>query len=299
MKFAKLLASVNSDLDKARVQESELEAARRDAAQANAQAENLASLLAILNSERSQQSPDPFKLNEQLPTLYTGTPDIPALATAHVKVGNIFLARGDLAEALNSYREGLIVADRLAKAGPDGVEWQHKITLIFIKVGDVLMAQGNFAEAVKSYQDALSVAHRFAESNSESVAWQRSLSLAYSKVGDALAARGNLAEALKSLQDGLAVRERVAKASSRDTEAQHDLAIGRAQVATVLAEQGDTSQALELLQQARVIIAKLLEQSPSDPQLSNDVVTIDNKIAKLEQISAARAEAAQPEKADR
>jgi tetratricopeptide (TPR) repeat protein len=227
-RFAKLFASVNSDRDRAQAQESALETARQDAEQAKAQAAKFASLLAVLNSERPQQSQDAFKLNEQLPTVYTGTPDIPALATANIEVGNILLARGDFAEALKSYREGLTVAERLAKAGPDGVGWQHKITLIFIKVGDVLMAQGNFAEALKSYQDALAVADRFAESNSESVKWQRSLSLAYSKVGDALAAGGNLAEALKSLQDGLAIRERVAKASSSDTEAQRDLAIGRA-----------------------------------------------------------------------
>jgi tetratricopeptide (TPR) repeat protein len=153
--------------------------------------------------------------------------------------------------------------------------------------------------ALKSYQDALAVANRFAESKSESVKWQRDLSLAYSKVGDALAAGGKLDEAIKSLQDGLAIRERAAKASPSDIEAQHDLAIGRAQVAAVLAEQGDALHALELLQQARGIIAKLAERSPGDHQMSNELVMIDNNIANLQQMSAARAEAAQPENADR
>jgi hypothetical protein len=66
----------------------------------------------------------------------------------------------------------------------------------------------------------------------------------------------------------------------------------------VLAEQGDALHALELLQQARGIIAKLAEQSPGDHQMSNELVMIDNNIGNLEQISA-RAEAAQPENADR
>jgi tetratricopeptide (TPR) repeat protein len=294
-----LFASVSSDRDKASAQESELETARRDAEQAKAQTATFASLLAILNSESPQQSQDTFELKEQPPTIYTGNSDIPALATANIKVGNILLARGDLAEALKSYREGLTVAERLAQAGPDGVGWQNKIVLISIKVGDVLMAQGNFADALKSYQDALAVANRFAESKFESVKWQRDLSLAYSKVGDALAAGGKLDEAIKSLQDGLAIRERAAKASPSDIEAQHDLAIGRAQVAAVLAEQGDALHALELLQQARGIIAKLAERSPGDHQRSNELVMIDNNIANLQQMSAARAEAAQPENADR
>jgi chromosome segregation ATPase len=101
-KFAKLFASVTSDRDKARAQESELETARQDAEQAKAQAANFASLLANLNPERPQQSPDAFKLTEQPPTIYTGTPDTPALVTAQIKAGNILLARGDFAEALES-----------------------------------------------------------------------------------------------------------------------------------------------------------------------------------------------------
>ena len=62
-------------------------------------------------------------------------------------------------------------------------------------------------------------------------------------------------------------------------------------------QQGDASRALDLLQQARVIIARLVEQSPGNHQLSKDLAMFDDNIAKLEQISATGAEAAQPEQA--
>jgi hypothetical protein len=54
-----------------------------------------------------------------------------------------------------------------------------------------------------------------------------------------------------------------------------------------------------LLKQDRLIIARLLEQSPNDDQLSKDIAVFDANIAKLEQISAPGAEAAQPEQAVR
>ena len=204
-KFARLFASVNSELENAKAQQSELETAKQDAEQAKAQAAEYASLLANLDASGDLQTSDSpqqpaltFEPNEQPPTIYVDTPDTPALATAHIKVGNILMARGDLVEALESYRDGLAVADRLAEAEPENAAWQHKTTQIFIKVGDVLMAQGNFAEALNSYRDALPVADRLAKSDPENADWQRNLSLAYNKIGDALAAGGNLTEALQS-----------------------------------------------------------------------------------------------------
>ena len=290
--------------------QSELETARQDAKQAKAQATVFAHLCAIENenvqrkpktkgsgdlqtSDSAQQPATAFGVNEQPTTIDVDTPDTPALATAHVKIGDILKAQGDLVQALKWYRDGLAVAKSVAKADPKNAEWQHKITLIHIKVGEVFMAQGNFAEALKSYRDGLAVADLLAKSDPENVDWQRTLSVAYNKVGDALEAEGNLTEALQMFQDSLAIRERLAKANPSDTDSQRDLAISQGNVAAVLAKQGDTSRALDLLQQARVIIARLKEQSPDD-QLSNDLAEFDAEIAKLKQASASEPEAAQP-----
>ena len=101
-KFARLFASVNSELENAKAQQSELETAKQDAEQAKAQAAEYASLLANLDASGDPQTSDSpkqpaqtFKPNEQPPTIYVGTPDTPAIATAHIKVGNILIgARG-------------------------------------------------------------------------------------------------------------------------------------------------------------------------------------------------------------
>ena len=254
--------------------QSELKTARHDAEQAKAQATVFAHLCAIENenvertsktkgsgdlqtSDSAQQPATAFGVNEQPPAIDVDTPDTPTLATAQIKIGDILKARGDLVQALESYQDGLAVANRIAKADPKNAEWQHKITLIYIKVGEVFMAQGNFAEALKSYRDGLAGADLLAKSDPENGGWQQTLSVAYNKVGDVLAAEGNLTEASQIFQDSLAIRQRLAKADPSDTDSQRDLAISQGNVAAVLAQQGDTSRALDLLQQARVIIAGL------------------------------------------
>jgi len=278
--------------------QSELETASKHAEQAKAQATVFAHWCGIENesvqrtskangsgelqkSDSAQQPAMAFGVNEQPRTLYA--PDDSALVTAHVKIGNVLKAQGDLVQALDSYRDGLAVANRAAKADPKNAEWRQKITLIYIKVGEIFMAQGNFAEALKSYRDGLAVADLLARSDPENVGWQQTLSVTYNKIGDALAAGGNLTEALQVFEDSLAIRERLAKADSSDINNQRDLAISKGNVAVVWAEQGDTSRALDFLQGARVIIARLVEQSPAKDQLSKDLSMIDDTIGKLKQ----------------
>jgi hypothetical protein len=57
-------------------------------------------------------------------------------------VGEVFFAQGNLTEALESYRGGLAIRDRLSKLDPVNSGWCHDITVSFDKVGDVLVAQG-------------------------------------------------------------------------------------------------------------------------------------------------------------
>ena len=218
-KFARLFASVASKTEKAKAQQRELEAAKQEAERAKAQATEFASLLATLNSElekaNAQRASETnawgnqaFGVNEQPATISVGL-DTLALASAHIKVGNALMSEGNLAEALKSYRDGLAVAGRLAQADPKNAQWQHTITLIYIKVGDVLMAQGDFAEALKTYRDALPVADRLAKSDPENAGWQRNLSLAYNKADssdtdaqrDLAISQGQIAAVLAELGD--------------------------------------------------------------------------------------------------
>ena len=131
----------------------------------------------------------------------------------------MLVAQGNLAEALKSYRDGLAIRERLAKADP------QQRRLAARSVGVVQQGRrraggaGQLAEALKSYRDGLAIAERLAKADPSNTGWQRDLSVSYNKVGDVLVAQGNLAEALKSYRDSLAIAERLAEGRSAATPA--------------------------------------------------------------------------------
>ena len=124
------------------------------------------------------------------------------LSVSYDRVGDVLVAQGNLPEALKSFRDGLAIADRLAKADPGNAGWQRDLSVSYNKIGDVLVAQGNLPEALKSFRDGLAIGDRLAKADPGNAGWQRDLSVSYNKIGDVLVAQGNLPEALKSFRDG-------------------------------------------------------------------------------------------------
>jgi hypothetical protein len=146
--------------------------------------------------------------------------------------------QGNLPEALKSFRDGLAIADRLAKSDPGNALWQHDLSVSYEKIGDVLADQGNLAEALKSYRDGLSIRDRLAKADPGNLNWQRDLSVSFNKIGDVLAAQGNLPEALKSFRDGLAIADRLAKSDPGNARWQHDLSVSFNKIGDVLMDHG-------------------------------------------------------------
>ena len=87
------------------------------------------------------------------------------LSVAYDEIGDVLVAQGNLPEALKSYRDGLAIGERLAKADPSNAGWQRDLSVSYEKVGDVLVAQGNLTEALKSYRDGLAIRERLAKAD--------------------------------------------------------------------------------------------------------------------------------------
>jgi hypothetical protein len=62
------------------------------------------------------------------------------LAAAQLEVGDVLVAQGNLAEALNTLRDSLAIRERLVKAGPDNSGWQRDVSVSHNRIGDVLSA---------------------------------------------------------------------------------------------------------------------------------------------------------------
>ncbi len=167
------------------------------------------------------------------------------LSVSHDKIGDVLVAQGNLAQALESYRASLAIAERLAGADPGNAGWQRDLSVSHNKIGDVLVAQGNLAQALESYRASLAIRERLAGADPGNAGWQRDLSVSHNKIGDVLVAQGNLAQALESYRASLAIAERLAGADPGNAGWQRDLSVSHNKIGDVLVAQGNLAQALE------------------------------------------------------
>ena len=89
------------------------------------------------------------------PDSAVGQNDLPV---AYIKVGDVLMAQGNLAEALTSYRKGLAIIERLAKADPDNTGWQRDLVASYGRVGSVLAQQGEKILARDTFYRGRSIA---------------------------------------------------------------------------------------------------------------------------------------------
>jgi tetratricopeptide (TPR) repeat protein len=64
------------------------------------------------------------------------------------KVGDVLVAQGNLTEALKSFRDGLAIAERLAKADPSNARWQRDLAMSSAKLARAYRRLGNVPEAL-------------------------------------------------------------------------------------------------------------------------------------------------------
>jgi tetratricopeptide (TPR) repeat protein len=151
------------------------------------------------------------------------------LSMSHNNIGIVLQAQGSLVAALDSYRAGAAIVERLAKADPGNAGWQRDLSVSYNKIGDVLRAQGDlkatleflsrhasgepgldflaslkklaemrrvalgeFAEALVSYRASLAIVEQLAKADTGNAGWQEDLSTSHLNIGDGLATIASL-----------------------------------------------------------------------------------------------------------
>ena len=113
------------------------------------------------------------------------------------------LAQGSLAGALENYRAGLALRERIAPADPDNTRWQRELITLNNEIGNTLLTQGPLAEAQASYRKGEAIATRLASSDPKNAQWQRDLTISQMGIADVERDAGRLDGALAGYQAGL------------------------------------------------------------------------------------------------
>jgi outer membrane protein OmpA-like peptidoglycan-associated protein len=201
------------------------------------------------------------------------------------------VAQGDLAEALQSYRTELAIAERLAKADPNDAHWQRHLSIAYNFVGNVQAAQDNLAEALQSFRADLAIADRLAKADPNNAGWHRDLSVSYVKVCDVLVAQGNLAEALQFYRDSQAIFERLARADPNNAVWQRGLAASYDRIGNVLMAQDNLAEALQSFGAGQAIGERLAEADPNNAGWQRDLSISQGRVAETLLKQGNRAEA--------
>ena len=85
------------------------------------------------------------------------------------------VAQGDLAGALKSYRDSLMIRDRLAQSDPGNAGWRRDFAVSTGRVALALRKMGNDAEALAAFQRGHAVMVRLTALSPDNAIWKRDL----------------------------------------------------------------------------------------------------------------------------
>jgi tetratricopeptide (TPR) repeat protein len=75
-------------------------------------------------------------------------------------------------EAIESFREDLVIARRLAAIDPGNPEWQHDLWLSYYKLGQMEADAKRLDAARANYSEALAIIEKLSASGPDNVVWQ-------------------------------------------------------------------------------------------------------------------------------
>ncbi|MCI0389834.1 MAG: protein kinase [Acidobacteria bacterium] len=191
------------------------------------------------------------------------------LAQAYLKVGDV---QGDpwapnlghSAEAMQSYRKALGLAERSREDGAAGIAALRVLATAYGKLGMLLAEAGDKRGA----QEILNQGERVATTVAQQTGEHQDLDLVESlssQVGQVQLDTGNVSSALQSFTRSLEWAKRVATLFPGD-EIQAKLATNHGQIGEVLGASGDLPGALENYRQAAAIAESLIKNQPNNMQ---------------------------------
>ncbi len=203
------------------------------------------------------------------------------LSVSHERIGDVWVAQGDLGGALSSYEAGLAIAAKLAAGGPGNAGWQRDLSVWHEKIGNVRVAQGDLSGALSSYEAGLAIAAKLAAGDPGNAGWQRDLSVSHNKIGDVRVAQGDLGGALSSYEAGLSIRAKLAAGDPGNAAWQRDLSVSHNRIGDVRVAQGDLGGALSSFEAGLAIREQLAAGDPGNAGWQRDLSVSHEKIGNV------------------
>ena len=202
------------------------------------------------------------------------------LAIAHRQLGNTRVARGNLAGALEAYREELRLLQE-ATAVSAKAQWMRELAIANDDVGDVLMTQGDLDAAVAAFEASLTVKLALVEADPDDDALRRDITIDLDKIGDVLVVMGKAGDAIIAYETSLTIRRDLAASYPDDAGTQRDLSISHDKIGDALRDRGQLDTALASYRAGRAIVERLAARDPQDTEFTRDIAVSSGKIGNI------------------
>jgi hypothetical protein len=97
------------------------------------------------------------------------------LSVSYDRVGDVQVAQGNLPEALKSFRDGLGIRERLAKADPENSGWQRDLSVSHQRLGHLYLSIGQPEQARVSLAAGRAIVARLVSDHRGFVQWEQDL----------------------------------------------------------------------------------------------------------------------------
>jgi WD40 repeat protein len=105
------------------------------------------------------------------------------LSISYERLGDIHLKDGNTEEALQSFRNGMEVRQKLSAANPSDLELQRDYSTSFERLGNLYFGVNRGEEAIKIFQDWLELNQKLSKANPSHPNLQRDLMVSHYKIG--------------------------------------------------------------------------------------------------------------------
>ena len=201
--------------------------------------------------------------------------------------GHIFVNLGDHRRALRDYRQGLLLAQSVAKADPRDLEARLDVDIL---TGLSSIEEARLGERRASLQRLNEVLRSIEEmfaANPESF-YQRILLVGYSFRGEILSARGDQEGGRSDFARCLAIAEDLAKTDPIDLDSRLQAARAHAGLGILWARSADFGRARTELSTSAEVLKQLLAKRPGDAAARDLAGTTQEELSALDGCSAQR-----------
>ncbi|MGC2235030.1 MAG: protein kinase [Pyrinomonadaceae bacterium] len=165
------------------------------------------------------------------------------LANSYLRIGDVLIMSGSLAETRETYRESIRFLEPLYAADPESSVVQVKLASSFARLGQAVLRSGSLSEALENYEKSLAIYQKVAAENPDAATHQRSVGILFSFIGFVKLETGKTEEGVKDYENWLEIEKKSNGKDPNNMQFRSHLSTAHIWFGVALSEHGKMQQA--------------------------------------------------------